>query len=144
MKYKVKLLENHKATKNQITSTGYLGVEDMDMIYDKSDALKKAKLFGGEIEVVPLSKVLKNLSITQIPENALLDWVVRQLEVRASFVDTNLALGEKIYHGTIFQDILIEYYELKGSPLYPKEKYIKHLQELAQIIDTDYVMISKV
>jgi hypothetical protein len=144
MKYKVKLSDGHKATEHQITPTGYLGIENVEMIYSRGDAVKKANMFGGKIEVVPLSKVLTTLSITQIPENALTDWVVRQLQEREVFQDTDTELSEKIYSGDVFEAILCEYGELEGTPLYPQEKQMKHLSDLSQMIDTDYIMVTKI
>ena len=144
MKYKVKLLEGHSARPDQVSNTGYLGNEESESIYTRGEALKKARMFKGKIEPVALSKAMTVVSMTQIPENALLDWVVRQLEGREMFDDTNSDLGEKIYSGDVFEAILCEYAELEDTPLYPQAKYMKQLDELAQMVETEYVQITKV
>lgn len=144
MKYKVKLLEGHSARPDQVSNTGYLGNEESETIYTRGEALKKARMFKGKIEPVALSKALRTVSMTQINEDALSDWVVRQLRGREAFEDTDSELGEKIYTGDVFETILCEYAELEDSPLYPQAKHMKQLDELAQMIDTEYVQITKI
>lgn len=144
MKYKVKLLEGHSARPDQVSNTGYLGNEESETIYTRGEALKKARMFKGKIEPVALSKALRTVSMTQINEDALSDWVVRQLRGREAFEDTDSELGEKIYTGDVFETILCEYAELEDSPLYPQAKYMKQLDELAQMVDTEYVQIVKI
>lgn len=144
MKYKVKLLDGHNARPDQVSNTGYLGNEDSEAIYTRGEALKKARMFKGKIELVGLSRALSTVTMTQIPEDALTDWVVRQLQGREMFEDTDSTLNEKIYSGDVFEAILGEYAELEGSPLYPQAKHMKQLDELAQMVDTDYVQITKI
>ena len=144
MKYKVKLLDGHSARPDQVSDTGYLGNEDSESIYSRGEALKKARMFKGKIEVVALSKVLSTVTMTHIPQNALTDWVVRQLQGREMFTDTDSDLNEKIYSGDVFEAILCEYAVLEGSSLYPQAKHMKQLDELAQMIDTEYVQITNV
>ncbi len=140
MKYKVKLLDGHNARPDQVSNTGYLGNEDSESIYTRGEALKKARMFKGKIELVALSKVLSTVTMTKIPQNALTDWVFRQLQGREMFEDTET--GEKIYNGDVFETILGEYGELESSPLYPQAKHMKQLDELAQMIDTEYVQVT--
>ena len=144
MKYKVKLLDGHSARIDQTSNNGYLGNNESDIIYSRGEAIKKAGMFGGKIEVVKISKVFTQATITQIPENAILDWVVKELRGREMFKDTDESLGERIYGGDVFEAILCEYAELEGTPMYPQAKYMKHLDELAQMIDTDYVQITMI
>lgn len=141
MKYKVKLLNGHKATPFQTTETGYLGTDKSEAIYTRGEAIKKARMFGGKIEAVKLSSVFRTVSITQIPENALLDKIVKELRGREMFTDVDVDFDERIYSGDIFEAILNEYAELEDSPMYPQEKVMKQLDELAQMIDTEYVQI---
>ena len=142
MKYKVKLKDGHSARPDQITTTGYLGIEKSEAIYTRGEALKKARMFGGKIEAVPLSSVFSTVSITQIPENALLDRIVKELRGREMFTDTDSNLDEKIYSGDVFEAILGEFGEMEDTPLYPQEKVMKQLDELSQMIDTEYVQLT--
>lgn len=91
-----------------------------------------------------IKSVLNKLSICQIPENALLDGVVRQLRGRESFIDADEDLGERIYSGDIFEAISCELAEMKGSPLYPNKKVIDQIDELAKLIFSDYVQITMI
>jgi hypothetical protein len=91
-----------------------------------------------------IKSVLTKVTITQIPENALLDRVVRELKGREMFVDTDEDLGERIYSGDVFEAILGEFGELEGTPMYPQKKVMEQLLELAEIIDTEYVQITMV
>jgi hypothetical protein len=101
-------------------------------------------MFKGKIELVGLSKALTKVSMTQIPQDVLFEWVVRQLHGREMFEDTDSRLDEKIYSGDVFEAILGEYGELEDSPLYPQEKYMKQLDELAQMVDTEYVQLTTI
>ena len=142
MKYKVKLKDGHKATPFQTTETGYLGTDKSEAIYTRGEAIKKARMFNGKIEAVPLSSVFRTVSITQIPENALLDRIVKELRGREMFTDTDSNLDEKIYSGDVFEAILGEFGEMEDTPLYPQEKVMKQLDELSQMIDTEYVQLT--
>jgi hypothetical protein len=89
-----------------------------------------------------IKSVLQKVTITQIPENALLDRIVRELKGREMFVDTDEDLGERIYSGDVFEAILGEFGELEDTPMYPQKKVMEQLEELAEIIDTEYVQIT--
>lgn len=91
-----------------------------------------------------IKSVLTKVTITQIPENALLDRVVRELKGREMFVDTDEDLGERIYSGDVFEAILGEFGELEDTPMYPQKKVMEQLEELAELIDTDYIQITKI
>jgi hypothetical protein len=88
-----------------------------------------------------LKDVLHKVSMTQIPENALLDRVVKELEGRECFKDTDEDLGERIYNGDVFSQILGEFGEIEGTPMYPQKKVMEQLNELNELIDTDYIQI---
>lgn len=87
--------------------------------------------------------VMTRMTIMTIPENALLDGVERLLAGRESFKDTDKTLNEVVYQGDVFEAILGEVLELKGSPMYPSQKVLGQLEELAEFVDTDYVLITK-
>ena len=144
MRYKVKLSDGHNARPDQVSITGYLGNLESESIYTRGEALKKAHNFNGKIELVALSKALTKVSMTQIPENALADWLVKKMQGRELFEDIDTDLSEKIYSGDVFEAILGEYAELEGTPMYPQKKYMTHLDELAQMVNTEYVQITMI
>ena len=88
-----------------------------------------------------LSAVLNKVSMTQIPENALLHGVVKELEGRECFKDTDEDLGERIYTGDVFQAIASEIEQMGESVMRPTDKVIAQIDELAELIDTEYVQI---
>ncbi len=137
MKYKVKLNGNNTARLDQ-QKDGYLANFDRIAFYSKGEAITKARMFGGKIEAVELSKVFNTVKMIQIPENSLLDGVVKELQGRESFVDTDEDLNEKIYTGDVFEAILSE----DSGQL--KTKVVKQLEELAQLIDSEYVQITQI
>jgi hypothetical protein len=91
-----------------------------------------------------LSSVLNKVSMTQIPEDALLHRVVKELEGREVFTDTAIDLGEQIYSGDVFSQILGELAELEGTSMYPQKKVMEQLNELNELIDTDYIQVTKI
>lgn len=91
-----------------------------------------------------IKTVLHKVSMTQIPENALLDRVVNELRGREAFIDADTDLGERIYNGDVFEAILGELGEMEDTPMYPQKKVMEQLAELAELIDTEYVQITKI
>ena len=91
-----------------------------------------------------IKTVLRPVSMIQIPENALLDRVVRELRGRECFIDTDEDLGERIYNGDVFEAILGEFGEMEDTPMYPPKKVMEQLLELAELIDSDYVQITMI
>ena len=91
-----------------------------------------------------IKTVLHKVSMTQIPENALLDRVVKELEGRECFKDTDEDLRERIYTGDVFEVILGELGEMEDTPMYPPNKVMEQLAELAELIDTEYVQITMI
>ena len=89
-----------------------------------------------------IKTVLHKVSMTQIPENALLDRVVKELGGRECFIDTDEDLGERIYTGDVFEAILGEFGEMEDTPMYPSKKVMEQLVELAELVDTEYVQIT--
>jgi len=138
-KYKVALKENHKAKTDQIKD-GYLADYGVVQTYTRGEAIKKARMFSGEIELVQLSSVLAPMTMTAIPENALLDGVVKLLKGREVFNDAT-DMNEKIYLGDVFTEIFGEIAEMTihSTP----QKVLDQLDELAQLINADYVMITQ-
>lgn len=92
-----------------------------------------------------IKKVLHKMSIMTIPENALLDGVVKLLEGREAFTDIT-DMNERIYQGDIFEEIggaIAEIMKLNPkSRILPSQKVIDQIDELAKLVDTDYLMIT--
>ena len=140
--YKVKLKNTNQEHCN---ANGYLADDDgLPMVYTRGEALKKARMFdGGKLELVSLSKVLHKVSMIQIPENALLHQVVKELSGREMFNDADLDNAERIYSGDIFGQILEEYLQREDTGFSPvPQKVIDHLNELNQMCDAEYVQIT--
>ena len=95
-----------------------------------------------------LKSVMTKLSLVSIPENALLDGVVKLLDGREMFRDTDDSLDEKIYAGHVFEDILSEMSDedattiIDDKPLFSKT--YRQLVELSELVSQDYVLITKV
>ncbi len=91
-----------------------------------------------------IKKVLHKMSIMTLPENALLDGVVKLLNGREAFEDaTNL--NERIYHGDIFEAIGGEIAEMIESDIslgIPPQKVIDQIDELAELVSSDYFMVT--
>lgn len=85
-----------------------------------------------------IKSVLNKVSMTQIPENALLDGVVKALQEREAFRDTVGTLNERIYYGDVFEAILNEQHIFKITD----KKVLAQLEELAKLVDTDYVQVT--
>ncbi len=92
-----------------------------------------------------IKKVMQKVSMIQIPENALVYGVEKALEGRECFRDTDDELDEKIYTGDIFETILGENAQMSdNSVLKIKDKKILgQLEELAKLVDSEYVQITK-
>ena len=147
-KYKVKLLEGHKAKDTDIVD-GYLGNifgNGRIATYDRGEAIKKANMFGGVTELAKgIHEVIGSLSIQTIPENALLDGVVKLLKGREAFKDAS-EMNEVIYQGDVFEEILGELEEIKKNhwiAQQPLQKVVDQLNELAELISADYVMVTQ-
>ena len=135
-KYKVKLIEGHKAKANQNVN-GYLGslVEGIPSHYTRGVAIKKAAAFGGKIEVVKSSLTFETMRMAKISRNALI-WGIETELVRISpeFVDTNIALNEKIYTADVFSN-MFDKDRFDPKALIQLEELINEMQ------DFDYVML---
>ena len=94
-----------------------------------------------------VKSVMTRMTIMTIPENALLHGVVKALKGRESFKDTDKTLNEVIYQGDKFETIASELEKdkvfLNACMMYPNQKVIDQLEELAMLVNTDYVLITK-
>jgi hypothetical protein len=92
-----------------------------------------------------LKSVLNKVEIIQIPENALLDGVVKELRGREMFVDSDVTLDERIYSGDVFEQILGEQSEMGDSPIRINNlKVLDQLNELTLLVTTEYVQITNI
>lgn len=146
-KYKVVLQEGHKANPDQVIDgcLGNIFNNGKVALYERGEAIKKARMFGGYTKQVEgLHSVITKLSVVSIPENALLHGVVKLLEGREAFKDTDDTLDEKMYAGHIFEDIAGEQAELEDGHMFKaQQKVLDQLDELAELIGEDYVLITK-
>jgi hypothetical protein len=140
--FKVKL---HTPREGIANSEGYLSdIDGLTLVYTRGEALKKARMFGGgKVELLDLSKVLHKVSMIQIPENALLHEVVKELSGREMFNDADPDNTERIYSGDIFGQILEETLQREDTGFSPvPQKVIDQLNYLNQMCDAEYVQIT--
>ena len=90
------------------------------------------------------SFIANEVKIAQIPENKLLDGVIRALRGREVFVDADDILDERMYYGSIFESILGENAQMEGSSIAIKnKKVLAQLEELAEEMGGhEYVQIT--
>ena len=92
-----------------------------------------------------IQSVMTKLSVVSIPENALLHGVVKLLEGREAFKDSDDTLDEKMYAGDIFEDIASELAQHPDGHMFkPQQKVLDQLDELAELVSEDYVLITKI
>ena len=92
-----------------------------------------------------IKSVTTELTIASIPENAVLDGVVKLLDGREMFKDTDDSLDEKMYAGHVFEDIACEQEEIEdGHFMKAPQKVLDQLDALAEFVSHDYVLITKV
>jgi hypothetical protein len=92
-----------------------------------------------------IKSVTTELTIASIPENALLDGVVKLLDGREMFKDTDDSLDEKMYAGHVFEDIATEQAQYEDGHIFKvPQKVLDQLDALAEFVSHDYVLITKV
>lgn len=148
--YRVKLSKGNTAKANQ-KKKGYLANFGTIAEYTRGEAIKKARMFGGKIEIAPakpkgIESVFNRVSMIQIPENALLDDVVRVLRKREAFTDTDNELNERIFTGDVFEAILGENSHPCNVSMFKikDKKVLAQLTELARLVDSEYVQITQI
>lgn len=128
--YKVKLEENNpKGVK------GYLGMVETIYLYSRGEAIKKAGMFNGKIEEHIPSIIVAPLSIGQIDAKTIGANILAKFVDSPVFIDTDKSTNEKIYKGTIFDDLL--FYELTKGITLP-ETDLEQLKEINQIVGGQY------
>jgi hypothetical protein len=96
------------------------------------------------------------ISITEIPKDVLLEGVIKLLEGREMYVDTDCDLEEKVYSGDVFYHLAYEIdemeieaitcmmAEMENSPLLPPLEVIEQINNLAAIIKTELIRINTI
>jgi len=79
------------------------------------------------------------ISITEIPKDVLLEGVIKLLEGREMYVDTDYELEEKIYSGDVFETLSCE----AVYKYYPLDVVLQ-LNNLASVIKTELIRINTV
>ena len=110
--YRVRLQEGHTARPDQISGE-YLGnYATIDpTLYTRSEANKKARMFGGSIEPFGRDYAVDELKVIQIPKAQLSQALINELQGREIFIDTDNLLEEVMYSSDVFEAILGEQYE---------------------------------
>lgn len=110
--YRIKLNEGHTANPDQVAGE-YLGCyETTDpALYTRGEAQKKARMFGGSIEPFGKNYVIDEQKIIQLNRKDISKHVLRELDGREAFRDTDEDLNECMYYGDVFAGILGEHSE---------------------------------
>ena len=100
-------------------------------------------------EVNRLKKQIKSvttkLTVASIPNNAILDGVIKLLEGREMFRDVDESLEERMYAGHVFEDIATEQAQYEDGHIFKApQKVLDQLDALAEFVSHDYVLITKV
>jgi hypothetical protein len=107
--YRVKLKEGHTARPEHVVN-GYLGNDSTidPSIYTLSEANKMAEWFYGEIEPFGKNYGIDDVKVIQISRKDLSNQVLKELQDREVFTDTDCEIDERIYYGSVFETILGE------------------------------------
>ena len=84
------------------------------------------------------------ISVTEIPKDVLLKGVIRLLEGREMYIDTDCDLQENFYSGDVFEQIACEIAEMEDSPLLPPLEVIEQIDNLASVITTELIRINTI
>lgn len=129
--YRVKLNEGHTAKPDQIAGEYLGGYANIDpMLYTRSEANKKARMFGGTIEPFGRDYTVDKLKVIQIPKAQLSQALINELQGREVFLDTDNLLEEVMYSSDVFETILCEQYEY-----FNKQKLIRVGKEYQVLVD---------
>lgn len=149
--YRVKLQEGHTARPDQICGE-YLGsYATIDpMLYTRSEAQKKARMFGGSIEPFGRDYTVDELKVIQIPKAQLSQTLINELQGREVFLDTDNLLEEVLYSSDVFEAILGEQFEAFEQQLLIRigkeyQVLVDELMVLDEICkNSQYVMLTSI
>ncbi len=139
--YRVKATENTQvhSENNQSLIDGYLAWCGEVQLYTRGEAIKKANMFNGKIEEFnhPLIDTMRDSSLTQISRSAMSEGLLKALDGREAFTDTNVELGETIYEASVFEEVL-------GENVVTDVDVLQELTLLSQLVMTEYVQVVNV
>jgi hypothetical protein len=78
-------------------------------------------------------KYITKTSMIQIPRELLKNEIIELLKGRENYLDVDLCLGETIYHGDVFENILIDLFGKEKDSNYPNRMSIRQLKDLKEI-----------
>lgn len=107
--YKVKLNKEHFIKKEYVVD-GYIGSEvepGKIQLYTRSEAIKKARVFGGKIEAHGKKYTISSAKILQLAKSELGDDIINELRGREVYQDHETD-NNPIYYGDVFEAILGE------------------------------------
>ncbi len=145
MYYKVKVTDPKEGT---LTTEGYLSNwldKTQPALYTRGEAIKKAFMFSGKIEKAENVPTVTSSSIQIISANDLVYGVKKLLPSRELFGSTDVeSINSFIYDGNIFHTLLIalEKLEKENDDFKIKDEIRIQLNELSQIITSEYVLIN--
>lgn len=108
--YKVRLLKGHLIKKEYVVD-GCIGSEvepGKIQFYTRSEAIKKARVFGGKIEAHGKKYTTVSLKVLQLAKSELSTELINELDGREVSTDTTEGGGQHLYYGNVFDTILGE------------------------------------
>lgn len=136
--YKVKLKTPQESQPDHHIN-GYLGCNDTLGIYTRGEALKKARMFNGKIEKHGRTFSIVQMSMATMCTGELHPTILKELDGREQFTDTDDELGEKIYGADVFDAILEEQSETPEEMKLPQD--ILDQLELLSLMTANYSYI---
>jgi len=102
--YRIKLSEPYKVEANEVKN-GYLAFEGQYVLLARKQALRKSVELRGIIEKFGNDISSSELKVLQIPRGDISKELLRQLDGRETFSDSDGSLSELLYYGSIFETI---------------------------------------
>lgn len=145
--YKVKV-NDPISNYDNLTTDGYLANwinPTAPALYPRGEALKKAKLFGGVIELDDKMPSVVNSSIVLLSGKDLLFSLKELIKSKELFGGNNEeSVNSFIYKGTIFLDLYLELQKLENEnkDFKIKDDLKNQLNKLISLDSTDYILIN--
>ena len=105
--YRIQLSENAplRESEPQNVKDGYLAFEGQYEILPRKAALQKAIKYDGAMVKYGKAISTSELKVLQIPRGDISKELLRQLDGRETFSDSDGSLSELLYYGSIFETI---------------------------------------
>jgi hypothetical protein len=138
LRYKVKLDKGHTAKDDQIVN-GFLGnvfgtgrVE----LYSRGEAVQKANMFGGHIELHKVSFYIADIKVAQIDRKTISEDVERLMNEQGKVYGREKD-DDGFYYANVIDDILNH-----PTLVITDDKLLQELQDLSQYLTNyDYIML---